>query len=193
MFEYIHGKIEEINPVYVVLSCGGIGYFIHISLNTYSSLNSKSEAKLFIHQIIREDAHLLVGFDTKYEREIFRHLISVSGVGTSTALMILSSMTPEELHQAIAGENVDILRSVKGIGVKTAQRIIIELKDKLTKEMPEVSTIKSVGSSVRQEAATALVTLGFNKSQVEKVLNQVIKETPGLGVEELIKKALKHF
>jgi Holliday junction DNA helicase RuvA len=191
MYEYITGKITEITPTYVVLESNGTGYFIHISVSTYSQIHSHKEIKLLTHLIVREDAHLLYGFNSKLERDIFRFLISVSGIGANIARMMLSSLTPLEIQQAILTSNVSLLTSIKGIGTKSAQRIILDLKDKLSHEAAgeEIFTVKD--NRIKDEALSALVMLGFSKSAVEKVILKILSENKEIVVEELIKKALK--
>ena len=194
MYEYIHGKITGLTPANAVIEAGSIGYFINISLNTYSLVNGKDQAKLFLHQVVREDAHLLYGFAEEAERELFRLLISVNGIGSSTALMMLSSLNPAEIREAILSENVNLLKSIKGIGAKTAQRVIIDLKDKIGKgPATDQILISSTDNTIRNEALSALVMLGFAKNTVEKVLDKLLKNDPSLDVEELIKQALKSF
>lgn len=193
MITQIKGKLVEKNPTYVVVDCNGVGYLLHISLNTFSAI-SESEAVLFYtHLAVREDAHTLFGFVNKTEREVFRLLISVSGVGASIARTMLSSMTSEEVQHAIASENVAVIQSVKGIGAKTAQRVIIDLKDKILKTfaIDEVSAVES--NTNKEEALSALEVLGFNKKQADKVINNVLKEMPTASVETLIKQALKNL
>ncbi len=192
MYEYISGNIIELSPAAVVIEAGGIGYFIHISLTTYTKINNHQEkGKLFLQPIIREDAHLLFGFAEKEERNLFRMLISVNGIGANTAIMMLSSFQPEDLRQAILNENVAILKSIKGIGAKTAQRVIIELKDKVGLGPASDKIFKTGEDNVRNEAISALEMLGYNKRAVEKDLDRIIKEQPGLTVENLLKIALK--
>ena len=193
MFEFIEGEIAEVNPTYVVIKTGGVGYFIHISLNTFSFLNQKKQAVLFTHQVIREDAHLLFGFYNKPEREIFRQLISVSGIGANTARMMLSSLSPAEIQQAILESDVTLLKSIKGVGLKTAQRIIVELKDKLGKLDTHDDLFVSQDNTIKNEALSALVMLGFSKNNVTKVLDQLTKgqSLANISVEELVKQALK--
>jgi len=195
MIEYIEGRIAEKNPAYVVMDCGGIGYFINISLNTYSRLKDAEKMKIFIHQVIREDAHQLFGFYDAQERRMFRHLISVSGVGANTARMILSSLTYNDVQKAILGNNVSVLQSIKGIGAKTAQRIIVDLKDKITKtDEPVAGAVSPVFDDRRNEAVLALSMLGFNKSASEKVIDKILMQQAGtFTVEELIKQALKNL
>jgi len=191
MFDYFEGQITELTPTYLVLELNGIGYLLHISINTYSALKAESKERIFVHQIIKEDAHLLYGFLSKKEREVFRLLISVSGIGSNTARMILSTLTPDETAQAIAKENVRALQNIKGIGAKTAQRMIIELKDKMLKIQGFEQNSNSTNNTIIEEALSALVMLGFQKIQVEKAISQILKEEKELSVEELIKKALK--
>ncbi len=191
MYEYISGKVSELTPTYVVIENHGIGYIIHLSLNSYSSLQGKAETKLFLHQVIREDAHTLFGFSEAGEREMFRLLISVNGIGSNTGIMMLSAMTYQEIQQAILSENVAALKGVKGIGAKTAQRVILDLKDKLSKtDLEEPSSIQT-SSAVVEEASMALVMLGFAKKAVDKSLGKISKEQPNASVEELVKLALK--
>ena len=192
MFDYIRGNITELTPAYAVLETGNIGYFINISLNTYSRLTGTNECKLFTHQVVREDAHLLFGFSEVRERSIFRLLISVSGVGANTARMILSSLTPDEFEHTVNTSDVNKLKSIKGIGVKSAQRIIVDLKDKIGKEAAGEIFADSY-NTMREEALSALVMLGFAKNAVEKMLDKMLKENPGLSVEELVKMALKNM
>jgi Holliday junction DNA helicase RuvA len=193
MYEFIRGAVADLNPASVVVDAGGIGYFINISLNTYSKINGKQEVNLLIHQVVREDAHVLYGFAEKQERDLFRNLISVSGVGASTAIMMLSSLNPDEISAAVATGNVDVLKAVKGIGAKTAQRIIIDLKDKLGK-MPESGQILiSPDNTLRNEALSALVMLGFAKKDADKAVSKIIKDDPEATVERVIKTALKRL
>lgn len=191
MYEYIKGVISELSPASVVIETGGIGYFLHISVNTYSRLNGAQQTKLILHQVIREDAHLLYGFADQEERDLFRLLISVSGIGSAMAIMMLSSYLPNDLSQAILSENVNLLKSIKGIGAKTAQRVIIELKDKVGKGMASDKIFKSGDSATRNEALSALEMLGFNRKVVEKPIDQILLSQPGLSVEQLLKIALK--
>ncbi len=192
MFEYIKGNIIEINPAYVIVETYNIGYYINISISTFSQLQNKREVLLYLHQIIKEDANLLYGFYTKEEREIFRNLITVNGVGPNTARMILSSYPYQEIHKAIKSENVKLLQSIKGIGLKTAQRIIIELKDKISKEV-EYEILSKVNNTIKNEALLALNSLGFKKGDSEKVINKILLEETDITLEELIKKALKYL
>jgi Holliday junction DNA helicase RuvA len=190
MFDFFEGKFVEITPSYIVVNCNGIGYKIEISLNSYTVFKDKSEGRVLAHLIVREDAHLLFGFESEKERQLFKYLISVNGVGANTARMILSSLNCDELIEAVVNENVSAIKSVKGIGIKTAQRIIIDLKDNLSKF--EIVKSESVFSNKnREEALLALQTLGFNKPVIEKTLDKILKTDASLGVEELIRQALK--
>lgn len=193
MLEYIKGSVISLTPAGLVIEAGDIGYFVHISLTTYSQLHGSEKARLFLHQVIREDAHILYGFYEQNERELFRMLISVSGIGANTAVMMLSSHKPEELRQAILSENVGLLKNIKGIGIKTAQRVIIDLKDKIGKISGSDSLFRLGENPVRSEAIAALEMLGFNKKAVEKLIDQVLTEQPSIAVENLIKLALKSF
>ncbi|MCG8579764.1 MAG: Holliday junction branch migration protein RuvA [Bacteroidales bacterium] len=191
MYEYISGKIAESSPAHVILDVNGIGYLLQISLNTFSRLEGKAEAQLFIHENIREDAFSLFGFADPSERDLFRHLISVSGIGANTARMMLSSLTPEELRGAILTDNVNVIKGVKGIGAKTAQRVIVDLKDKLGKEPVDQKLFATQDNTIREEALSALVMLGFAKASAQKALDKLLAQTPTMKVEELIKQALK--
>lgn len=190
MIEYISGKIAELTPTYAVIDNHGIGYELNISLTTYSELENKSEIKLLAHEVIREDAHIIFGFATKNERELFRLLIGVSGVGANTARMILSSITPPELEQVITSGDDKRLKGVKGVGVKTAQRIIVDLKDKIKSSGDTLFIEQTLSSDAFDEALAALLMLGFPKPQSQKVLTRLFKEEPALRVEQAIKKAL---
>ena len=190
MFDFFEGKFIEITPSYIVVNCGGVGYRIEISLNSYTVLKEKSEGRVLVHHIVREDAQLLFGFENEKERTLFKYLISVNGVGANTARMILSSLSCDELIEAVVNENVNVIKSVKGIGLKTAQRIIIDLKDNLSKfDFVKAESIFS--NKNREEALLALQTLGFNKPVIEKTLDKILKTNASLGVEELIRQALK--
>lgn len=191
VFEYISGKLVEITPATAIIDKSGLGYLVQISLNTYSQIRKKEEVKLLIHEIIREDSHDLFGFSEPAEREIFRLLITVSGVGANTGRMMLSSLPPADLKKAILTENVNLIKSVKGIGDKTAQRIIIDLKDKIAKVGESTQILAGMDNTVREEALSALVMLGFGKSESVKVLDKLLTLEPDLGVEELVKTALK--
>lgn len=193
MYEFIRGTVTDINPASIVVEAGGVGYFINISLNTYSKINGKKEAHLLVHQIVREDAHILYGFAEQRERELFRNLISVNGVGANTAIMMLSSLNPDELVTAVTSGNTDVLKAVKGIGAKTAQRIIIDLKDKFGK-IPETGQILiSADNTTKNESLSALVMLGFAKKDADKVVSKIIREEPDATVESVIKRALKRL
>jgi holliday junction DNA helicase RuvA len=195
MIAFLEGDLVEKNPAYVVLNCNGVGYLIHISLNTYSKLPESGRVKLHTSLIIREDAHTLFGFFRQDEKNLFKHLISVSGVGPNTARMILSSMTVEEINQAIVGNNASVLQAVKGIGAKSAQRIVVDLKDRIEKEgfIAEENLVQS-NNTLREEALSALVMLGYNKPVAQKTINQILKKNAGvdMSVEQLIKEALKY-
>ena len=195
MIDYIKGKTIELTPTDMVLECYGIGYKILISLQTYEALNGKSDTTVFIHHYLREDEELYYGFATKDEREMFRLLISVSGVGASTARMMLSSLTTDETRNAIIGEDLNKIKGIKGIGSKTAQRIILELKDKVTKGGGNESTapFPTASNPAVDEATTALVMLGFTKPNVNKAVSAVLKESPSASLEEIIKLALKRL
>ena len=193
MITQIKGKLVEKNPTYAVVDCNGVGYLLNISLNTYGALPADENVLLYSHLSVREDAHTLYGFIDKVEREVFRLLISVSGIGANTARTMLSSMTSEEIQQAIASGNVKLIQSIKGIGIKTAQRVILDLKEKILKtfDIDEVSA--SLNNTNKEEALSALEVLGFARKQTEKVLNNILKETPNGTVESLIKQALKNL
>lgn len=194
MFDYISGKIAELNPAFAVIDNNGIGYMINISLTTYNDivkLNNDDAVKLYVYEAIREDAHVLFGFSMKHERELFLLLISVSGVGPNTARMILSSLSPADLEQSIATGNVGVLKSVKGIGGKTAQRILVDLKDKIKVASDTLLDNNSANNAVYDEALAALLMLGFTQQMSQKALKKLIKEEPSISVEAAIKKALK--
>lgn len=193
MYEFIRGIIVERNPAHIIFEAGGVGYFINISLNTYSKFNDKKEGLIYLHQAIREDAHVLYGFADKSERDLFRSLISVNGVGSSTAIMMLSSLTPDEIAVAVTTENVAVLKAVKGIGIKTAQRIIIDLKDKLGKLYETDQIFLSPNNTILNESLSALVMLGFVKRDAEKVVSKILQEQPQSTVESVIKQALKRL
>jgi len=193
MYDYINGKLAFKSPTHVVLDLGGIGYHVHISLTTYAQIKDLEACKLYVSFQVREDAHTLYGFATEAERRLFDHLISVVGIGPNTGRMMLSSGTPEEIRSAIAAGQVQIVQRIKGIGPKTAQRIILELQDKLRKESPDegAAAFPPARQSVAEEAAAALVMLGFARPQVDKVLTGLLAADAGQSVEELIKAALK--
>ncbi len=193
MITQIRGRLVEKNPTYVVVDCSGVGYLLHISLHTFSSLPEDENIVLYTHLSIREDAHTLFGFINKTEREVFKLLISVSGVGPSIARTMLSSMTTEEIQHSIASGNVGLIQSVKGIGAKTAQRVIVDLKDKIIKtfDMDEISAPAS--NTNKEEALSALEVLGFQRKQSEKIVSSILKENSDATVETLIKLALKNL
>lgn len=201
MIEYIRGELAELSPATAVIDCNGVGYAANISLNTYSAIQGKPTCKLYIHEAIREDAYVLYGFADKQEREIFLLLISVSGIGGNTARMILSALSPSELVNVISTENANLLKTVKGIGLKTAQRVIVDLKDKIktTGTMAVggsagVGTLLSAASAeVQEEAVAALTMLGFAAAPSQKVVMTILKEEPDAPVEKVIKLALKRM
>lgn len=191
MYEFISGNVLDLTPAYVVIETSGIGYQINISLNTFALLEGKSQTMLYLHLVVRDDAHLLYGFSSKEERELFRNLITVSGIGANTARVILSSFSPAEIIQAIAQGDVNVLKQVKGIGLKTAQRIVIDLKDKIAKGSADQDIFASSNNTIRQEALSALVMLGFSKTVAEKTITQILKNNPNQTIEGIIKNALK--
>ena len=194
MIEYIKGEIVELTPARMILECGGIGYELNISLTTYSAFNGKQTGKLFVYEVIREDAHLLFGFAERMERELFLLLTSVSGVGPNTARMILSSLPPKELVETIASKNEAVLTAVKGIGSKTAQRILVDLKNKV-KSVEGLTPVDVVAApsngAVAEEAVAALVMLGFQKAASQKAVTAILKGSPAMAVEQVIKTALR--
>lgn len=196
MIEYIKGELAEATPALAVVDCNGVGYGINVSLNTYSAIQGKKEVKLFIYEAIREDAYVLYGFSTKQERELFLLLISVPGIGGNTARMILSALSPRELCNVISTGNDKLLKTVKGIGLKTAQRIIVDLKDKIAStDLEETGTVASVritvNSEIYEEAVAALVMLGFAQAPSQKAVINILKAEPDATVEQVIKLALK--
>jgi Holliday junction DNA helicase RuvA len=193
MITHIQGRLIEKNPTDVVIDCNGIGYLLHISLHTYSQIPDKEQLKLYTHLQIKEDAHTLFGFSSLAEREIFRLLISVSGIGASIARTMLSSLSPKQVREGIASGDVALIQSIKGIGAKTAQRVIIDLKDKILKiyDIDEVSVAKD--NTNKNEALSALEVLGFAKKQAERVVDKVIMSQPDASVEIIIKQALKNL
>ena len=197
MYEYISGKLAEVTPTYAIVEAAGVGYFIHISLKTYSEIEHSAEARLYVHFIVREDQQTLFGFSTKIERELFRRLISVSGVGGNTARMILSTYTVRELQNIIATENAVLLKNVKGLGLKTAQKIIVELSGKMLELGVDVMesnfAAAPVNNATYDEALAALQMLGFQKAASEKVLKGLFKDNPVIAVEEAVRAALKHL
>lgn len=201
MIEYIRGGLAELSPATAVIDCNGLGYAVNISLNTYAAIQGKKECKLYIYEAIREDAYILYGFADKQERELFLLLISVSGIGGNTARMILSALSPAELVNVISTENANLLKTVKGIGLKTAQRVIVDLKDKIkTGAASAGNTIGSLGgmlsaanAQVHEEAIAALTMLGFAQAPSQKVVLAILKEEPDAPVEQVIKLALKRL
>lgn len=198
MIEYIKGELTEITPAMAVIECNGLGYGINVSLNTYSAIQGKKEVKLYIYESIREDAYILYGFATKQERELFLLLISVSGIGGNTARMILSALTPSELCNVISSGNDKLLKTVKGIGLKTAQRIIVDLKDKISTTDIGTSTTSTpinitANNEIYEEAIAALTMLGFAQAPSQKVVAAILKEEPDAAVEKVIKLALKRL
>lgn len=192
MYAYLNGRIAEKNPAYVVLDVNGVGYHVHISLNTFEAIGVREQVKLFTYLSIREDAHVLFGFAEEMERTLFLQLISVSGVGANTARIILSSMTTTEATEAIASGNAALLQRVKGIGAKTAQRIVVDLKDKVGKVLTSDTENSTTGYNTgKEEALSALLVLGFNKVAADKVLTKLLQQDASLSVEKLIKEALK--
>ena len=195
MIDYIKGQIVELTPTELILENAGIGYSILISLQTYEAFQMKTQAVAYIHHYIREDEELFYGFATKDERELFRLLIGVSGIGVASARMMLSTLTSEEIRQAILSEDVNRIKSVKGIGLKSAQRLVLELKDKIVKGegSAETALFKADNSGLVDEATTALVMLGFSKANIAKVMPAILKENPAAKVEDIIKAALKRL
>ncbi len=193
MYEYIKGVLVEAAPTYAVVECAGVGYYVNISVNTYSQIAALQQVTLYIYQVVREDALLLYGFYTKEERTVFRQLISVSGIGANTATVMLSSMSVSEITGAIMTENVNAIKSVKGIGLKTAQRVIIELKDKIATAGSTEAANFGASLTMKEEALAALVMLGFVKAQAAKVLDKIVAGGNVKSVEELIKQALKQL
>ncbi|WP_310994242.1 Holliday junction branch migration protein RuvA [Aequorivita marina] len=193
MITHIQGRLVEKTPTDVVIDCNGVGYFINISLHTFSELPDGENVKLFTHLQVREDAHILYGFTSVAEREVFRFLISVSGVGASTARSMLSSLTPEQVVDAIAQNDLPTIQSVKGIGAKTAQRVVLDLKDKILKVYGLSSISTDTSNTNKNEALSALETLGFVRKKSEKVVDKIVKEDPQASVEMIIKQALKNL
>ena len=194
MIEYLKGEIAELTPATAIIECGGVGYETSITLNTYSALQGKKESKLYIHEVIREDAHLLYAFSNRQERELFLQLLSVSGIGGNTARTILSAFTVNELCEAIATGNEVAIKSVKGIGLKTAQRLIVDLKDKISSigsTSAATSAKVSADNEVLEGAVAALVMLGFPSTAANKAVQSIIKNEPGATIEQVIKLALK--
>jgi len=195
MYEYISGTVADLAPAYAVIDAGGVGYYLNISLQTFSAIEHERTARLYVHFVVREDAQVLYGFATPLERELFRNLISVSGVGGNTARMILSTYTVDELRNIIATENAVLLKNVKGLGLKTAQKIIVELSGKMIDAAGMGKTVVPMAADggIYDETLSALVMLGFQKSASEKVVRAVMKESPAISVEEAVRQALRRL
>ncbi len=195
MYDYIKGTLVEITPTEAIVECGGIGFDIMISLQTYDNLKSQNEVKVYIYHHLREDDEQFYGFATKNERELFKLLISVSGIGVGSARMMLSSLSDEEIRNAIIGEDVHRIKSVKGIGLKTAQRLILDLKDKIIKGggVDTSDNAVTVNSKISDEATTALLNLGFTKANISKIMPEILKENPDATIETIIREALKRL
>jgi Holliday junction DNA helicase RuvA len=194
MIHYLNGKLTEINPAYVVVECNGVGYLVNISLHTFGKIQSLKEAKLLTHFIVRDDGQFLYGFAEDSERQMFKLLLGVSGVGANTARMILSAMNPSEVYETITSNDANRLKSVKGIGLKTAQRIIVDLRDKVDKNIDLSENISDPHNTIKQEALSALVQLGFSRMAADKVLNRISTESGSISsVEEMIRLALKYL
>ncbi|WP_291586053.1 Holliday junction branch migration protein RuvA [Bacteroides sp.] len=198
MIEYVKGEIAELSPATAIIDCNGLGYAVNISLNTYSAIQGKNTCKLYIYEAIREDAYVLYGFADKQERELFLLLISVSGIGGNTARMILSALSPSELVNVISTENANLLKTVKGIGLKTAQRVIVDLKDKIKTAAPvagggQSTLLSAMNAEIQEEAVAALTMLGFAAVPSQKVVLAILKEEPDAAVEQVIKLALKRL
>ncbi|NNC46607.1 MAG: Holliday junction branch migration protein RuvA [Winogradskyella sp.] len=193
MIAHLEGKLVEKNPTDVIIDCNGVGYHLHISLNTFSQIPDQENLKLYTHLQVREDSHTLYGFSTKVERELFRLLISVSGIGASIARAMLSSLDPDQIKEGIASGNVALIQSIKGIGAKTAQRVIIDLKDKVLKIYGIEELSVSQSNTHKDEALSALEVLGFNKKQAEKAIDKIVVNQPDAPVEVIIKEALKNL
>ncbi len=189
MITHLNGRLVEKTPTNIVVECNGVGYFVKISLNTFSAIGMEEQIKIHTQLQVREDAHTLYGFATLKERIMFNHLISVSGIGANTAILMLSALTSDEIAAAIVGDNVNLIQSIKGIGAKTAQRLIIDLKDKVAKTDFATENIFAVNNTNQNDALTALLSLGFDKSKAEKAINRIITEDQ--SVEDIIKQALK--
>ena len=196
MYEYLSGRLDKLNPHYAVVECAGVGYMVNISLQTYAALEGAESVKIFVHFIVRDDAQILYGFASRDERELFRRLIGVSGVGGGTARMILSTFSPKELATIISTDNAKLLKNVKGLGLKTAQKIIVELRDKVldigSSEGIEAGVL-SPDNAITSEALAALTMLGFTKAASDKAIKEVLKENPNAAVEEIIRLSLKRL
>lgn len=194
MIEFLNGRLIEKNPAYSVIECNGVGYYVNISLQTFEKMGTSESCKLFIHMVVREDAHSLFGFAEPQERQLFRNLISVSGIGPNTARIILSSYKSEDIFVAIANDNIDLLKSIKGIGVKTAQRIVIDLKDKVAKDLPQLEISSLQDNTTKDEALSALAVLGFDRNRSMKVLQKIYSgNSSELSVEQVLKEALRQL
>ena len=195
MYDYIKGTLVEITPTEAIVECGGIGFDLMISLQTYDTLKSQNEVKVYIYHYLREDDEQFYGFATKNERELFKLLISVSGIGVGSARMMLSSLSDEEIRNAIIGEDVHRIKSVKGIGLKTAQRLILDLKDKIIKGggVDTSDSTVPVNSKISDEASTALLNLGFTKANISKIMPEILKDNPEATIETIIREALKRL
>ena len=193
MITHLKGKLTEKNPTHIIIECAGVGYFVNISLHTFSKLSDSENVSIFTHLQVKEDSHTLFGFAERSEREIFRLLLSVSGIGSSTARTMLSSLSPAQIRDAIAGGDAATIQSIKGIGTKTAQRVILDLRDKILKvyDIDEVST--SANNTNKEEALSALEVLGFARRSAEKVVDKVLRQDTSLSVENIIKLALKNL
>jgi Holliday junction DNA helicase RuvA len=192
MINHLNGKLIEKHPSNLIVECGGVGYFVNISLNTFEKIPDKENVKIFIHLSIRDDAHVLFGFSQESERVMFRQLISVSGIGPSTAIIILSALGPQQIKEALLNEEVALLQTIKGIGGKTAQRMVVELKDKMEKDTKIQLSITGSQSELKKEALAALLVLGFDRKRIEKTIDRIIKTLPeNEKVETVIKNVLK--
>jgi len=192
MIDHLNGKLVEKHPSHLIVECGGVGYFVNISLNTFEKISNTEQIKIFIHLSIREDAHVMYGFNEMSERVMFRQLISVSGIGPSTAVLILSALGPHQVKEALLNEEVSLLQTIKGIGGKTAQRMIVELKDKMEKDTEIQLSITGSQSDLKKEALAALQVLGFERKRIEKAIDRIIKTHPeDTKVEVIIKNVLK--
>ncbi len=193
MITQLSGKLVEKNPTHVVIDCGGVGYLANISLFTFEQIKDKENITLYTHLQVREDAHTLYGFYERTEREVFRKLLSVSGIGASTARLMFSSLSPSEITHAITSGDVDTIKSIKGIGAKTAQRVIVDLKDKLGKVENSSENLTFINNTNQEEALSALETLGYTRKQSEKVVAKIVKMQPDISVENIIKQSLKNL